>query len=172
MVFTYAVCSVIEYTVFCLQCVRYSHLCVRSGTQKKQRLFAYTEVTDTSFNGNFQSSLCGTNSNFKYFLQKTCLSRRRPGFSPWPVHVAFGFDRVAQGQVSLRTLRFYPVSAIPLMLHSHLLSEGHPGDAWRYLKETVLFRGDSGSFSWFKGQHVRHVYSLFWELYTKVSGFN
>jgi hypothetical protein len=49
---------------------------------------------------------------------------RRPvtaetGFSPRAVHVEFVMDKVALGQVSLRVLRFFPVSIIPPLLHIH-----------------------------------------------------
>ena len=45
------------------------------------------------------------------------LSQRRPGFDPESVHVGFVVDKVALGQVSLRVLRFSPVSFIPSVLH-------------------------------------------------------
>jgi hypothetical protein len=41
------------------------------------------------------------------------LPPRRPGFDPESVHVGFVVDKVAQGQVVPRVLRFPPVNVIP-----------------------------------------------------------
>jgi hypothetical protein len=41
------------------------------------------------------------------------LSPRRPEFAPCSDHVGYVMDKVALEQVSLRFLRFYPVSIIP-----------------------------------------------------------
>jgi hypothetical protein len=51
------------------------------------------------------------------------LSPRRPGFAPGSIHVGFVADKVAQGQVFLRVLRFSPVNFIPPSL-SKLISSG------------------------------------------------
>jgi hypothetical protein len=51
------------------------------------------------------------------------LSERRPRFAPGSIHVGFVVDKVALGQVSLRVLRFSPVSIIPPSL-SKLISSG------------------------------------------------
>jgi hypothetical protein len=40
-------------------------------------------------------------------------------FAARAVHVGFVVDKMVLGQVSLRALRFYPVSTIPAMLHIH-----------------------------------------------------
>jgi hypothetical protein len=53
----------------------------------------------------------------------TGLSPRRPGFAPGSIHVGFAVDKVALGHVSLRVLRFSPVSIIPPSL-STLISSG------------------------------------------------
>jgi hypothetical protein len=45
------------------------------------------------------------------------LSPRRPGFNPGSVHVGFVVDKVAQGQVFPRVLRFSLVNFSPPMLH-------------------------------------------------------
>jgi hypothetical protein len=45
------------------------------------------------------------------------LSPRRPGFYPGSVNVGFVVDKVAQGQVFPRELRFSPVTFIPPVLH-------------------------------------------------------
>ena len=45
---------------------------------------------------------------------------RRSGFDPSSAYVRFVVDKVALRQVFLRVLRFYPFSAIPVNLPTHL----------------------------------------------------
>jgi len=52
-------------------------------------------------------------------------SARKRGFDPAPVRVRFVRDKVAQGQIFLRVLRFYPVSVIPQTLHTHKAIPGN-----------------------------------------------
>jgi hypothetical protein len=47
------------------------------------------------------------------------LSARRSGFASRAIHLIFVVGKVALGQVSLRVLRFSPVSIIPPPLHIH-----------------------------------------------------
>ena len=74
------------------------------------------------------------------------LSSRRPGFDSRPIHVRFVIDRVALGQVFLRTLQFLSVSIISLILHinsqlnSSLLSEGQLGEVWQHSNTAMFFR--------------------------------
>jgi len=63
---------------------------------------------------------------FKYWkTQRECLickkkfSARWSGFDPRSVHMRFVVDRVALGQVSIRTLRFLSL-LIPTLLYTHL----------------------------------------------------
>jgi hypothetical protein len=56
-----------------------------------------------------------------FFLKKrdfvAGLPQRRPRFDPESVHVGFGVDKVALGQVFPKYFGFFPVSFIPLVLH-------------------------------------------------------
>ena len=49
------------------------------------------------------------------------LSPRRAQISPRPVHMGFVMDKVTDGQVLPRELRFSPVNIILLILHTHSL---------------------------------------------------
>jgi hypothetical protein len=55
--------------------------------------------------------VCDTGRWLRLFM--VGLSLPRSGFAPGSVHVGFMVGRVALGQVSLRALRFSPVSFIP-----------------------------------------------------------
>jgi hypothetical protein len=48
------------------------------------------------------------------------LSPRRPGFDTRPVYVRTVVDKGALGQIFLPVLRFYPVTTIPLVLHTDI----------------------------------------------------
>jgi hypothetical protein len=49
-----------------------------------------------------------------------CFIQRRPDFDPLTAYLRF-VDKVALGQVSIRALRFHPVSAIPIFILTFIL---------------------------------------------------
>jgi hypothetical protein len=59
-----------------------------------------------------------------------CCPQWRPDFDPLPVHLRI-VNKVALGEVTIRDLRFPPVSAIPIFIFKFilLLSEGQQDEA-------------------------------------------